>query len=140
MNDTRLSYEESVNEALSRYSVQDLVEQTPEAMNAAAMKYDTAAESLIVLDQGEAGVIRWWRILSGSNVYEVRRFKNFVYCSCQGFFYRHKVCKHVAISVGVRCWECFLLSANGGRLCPGCESKAHVYMPPAPQSFSVTTI
>lgn len=134
------THEQRVAEVLGRWSVQDLVEQTPEAMKAASEKYSAAQEKLMVIDQGVASVIHWWKILSGVKAYEVRRFKNFIYCSCESFYFRQRICKHAALTIGIRCWQCFLLSAQGGRLCTECESKAKTLVLPATQPFSMSTI
>ena len=131
------THEEYVADVLSRFSVQDLVEQPKELMLLASERKSDA--SLIVIARGENNFIRWWKVQSGSNAYEVRRFKNFIFCSCQSFFYRKRLCKHAAISIEIYCWECFLLSAQGGQLCNACDAKAQTYVRPN-TSPALTTV
>lgn len=119
---TGKTYEESTANVLGRWSVQDLKEQPQEAMEA-AMKRDLSGDNLVVLERGTTNFINFWKIGKGEKVYHCRRFQNFVWCSCSDFFYRKRICRHLAASLQ-HCWQCILLSANGGKLCNACEEKA----------------
>jgi hypothetical protein len=134
MNDTQPKYkthEDYVSEVLSRYSVQDLVEQTDADLYIGDERFYKAANTINVIAQGEESFIKWWKVQSGENVYEVRRFKNFVFCSCKDFFFRKKVCKHVSITARVYCMNCFQLSATVGKYCFDCDQKINHFLRPS---------
>lgn len=122
------THEQIVQSVLSRWSMQDLIEQSSEAIEAALTKYTGDANKSVVLERGTKNFIRWWKVGSGDKVYECRRFQNWVWCSCADFFYRKRVCRHLASSLH-RCWDCFVLSATGGKLCKSCEAKAQLFVP-----------
>lgn len=122
------SYEQTVEETLSRYSVQDLHEQTDADLYVGDERFYKATTELNVIETGEANLIKFWKIQSGENVYEVRRFKNFVYCSCRGFHFSRKACKHISLSARVYCMNCFQLSAKVGKLCRGCDMNKNHFL------------
>lgn len=123
------SYEETVSEVLSRLSVQDLVEQSDEALARADRNFYKAKGDMEITDQGAADHINWWQIQSGENTYIVRRFRNFAWCSCRGFFFsRGQCCKHIARTANVPCAECGLAGARFGKLCMDCDHKIHGFM------------
>lgn len=113
---------QEIAEVLSRFSVQDLYEQTDANLAKADERFYNSTTDLQVIDQGEApNFIRWWKVQSGEKEYEVRRFKNFVFCSCAGFFFSKKCCKHVSVTANVYCARCHLLSAKVGKYCYDCD-------------------
>jgi len=114
---------------LSRYSVQDLYEQTDADLLVGDEQFYKATGSLHVIGKGEVSLIRWWKIASGDKEYECRRFKNFVFCSCLGFFFKKKMCKHLAITTNVYCSNCFQFSATVGKLCYDCDMKINHFLP-----------
>lgn len=133
MNNTQANYktyEEVVAEVLGRYSVQDLVEQTNADLFVGDARFYKALNAVNVIAQGEEHLIKWWKVQSGEKTYEVRRFKNFVFCSCKDFFFRKKCCKHIAITARVYCMNCFQLSATVGKYCFGCDQTINHFLKP----------
>ena len=108
-------------EILARYSVTDLVEQTDADLEHADELFYKSTTTLKVIAGGETNLIRWWRIDSDGTTYEARRFKNFVWCSCPGFRYSRKMCKHLALTAGVYCERCRVSTAKKGKLCYDCD-------------------
>lgn len=134
MNDAQPQYrthEQVVADVLSRFSVQDLVEQSNADLYVGDERFYKSTTSVNVLAQGEENHIRWWRVQSGENAYEVRRFKNFVWCSCKDFFFRKKCCKHVAVTARVYCMNCFQLSATRGKYCLDCHLNINRFKGPS---------
>lgn len=125
---TYRSHAEIVADVLSRYSVQDLYEQSDVDLYMGDERFYRATGSFNVIEQGETGLIKWWKIQSGEKHYECRRFKNFVYCSCPSFFFNKKMCKHLAITTAVYCSNCFQLPAKVGKLCYDCDVNAHQFL------------
>ncbi len=121
MNDFK-TYEETVAEVLGRYSVSDLVEQLDADLERADRLFYDSEVPVEVVDRGEVGPINFWKIKSGEKQYEVRRFKNFVWCSCKDFFFRKRCCKHCAITASVFCSNCRQLRATKDKLCVPCYS------------------
>jgi len=115
------SPEDTIAEVLGRYSVTDLVEQTEADLAHGDELFYKAAGVIEIVSQGETNLVRWWRIASGRNQYEVRRFKNFVWCSCKAFFFSKKMCKHLAFTTGVYCQRCREVSAKKGKYCYECD-------------------
>jgi len=93
-----MTYEEHTAEVLSRFSVQDLVEQTDADLERADEMFYNSEPPVTLGDRGKVGVVQWWEVQSGDHVYIVRRFRNFCWCSCRDWFYRRKACKHIAAS------------------------------------------
>ncbi len=123
--------EEAIGEILSRYSVTDLVEQTDADLAHGDELFYKATGVIEIVDQGETNLIRWWRISSGRNQYEVRRFKNFVWCSCKAFFFSRRMCKHLAFTTGVYCLRCRELAAKKGKYCHECDYVVNRFAPKA---------
>jgi len=121
--------EMQIAEILSRYSVADLREQTNDDLDRADELFYKSAP-IQVTETGETNLVRWWRIASGEKKYEVRRFKNFVWCSCRDFFFRKRACKHVAVTAGVYCERCRLVSATVGKLCFDCDMTVNHFLRP----------
>lgn len=129
---TKKSYEKTVSEVLSRFSVQDLVEQTEESLARGDELFYNAVAALQIINQGETSLIKWWKVQSGEKTYECRRFRNFVFCSCPGFFYNKTVCcKHISITAGVYCQHCRVLRARVGKLCSECDHVQNHFLKPA---------
>lgn len=130
------THAEHVAEVLSRWSVSDLIEQTNEDLERADALFYKAKAEITVIDEGTTNYIRHWQIKSGDKEYTVRRFKNFVFCSCADFFFRRKACKHVAISAGVLCANCHIFTAKVGKHCRDCDQKMHHFLRPSPPAAS----
>ena len=126
--------EDVIAEILGRYSVADLREQTEADLVIGDELFYKAKTPIEVVDQGEVNLIRWWRIASGGNMYEVRRFKNFVWCSCKGFFFSKRMCKHLALTAGVYCQHCRVLRARVGKLCSECDHVQNHFLKPGATS------
>jgi hypothetical protein len=91
--------QEIIADVLSRYSVADLREMSDETLDRAEALLDKNAARPEVLSSGTTNLIRWWRIRSTSGKkYEVRRFENFVFCSCMDFFFSKTTCKHIFVT------------------------------------------
>jgi hypothetical protein len=130
------SPEEVINEILSRWTVTDLVEQTDADLRAADERF-YKSESMKVVDQGQEGAIKWWKIESGGKTYEVRRFKNFCFCSCAGFFFNKRACKHISSTALVLCANCKEMSAKVGKYCYGCDANINRFSRAAAESQQV---
>ncbi len=113
--------DDAIAEILGRYSVADLREQSDADLERGDMLFYKSKEPIRIVEQGETNLIRWWVIISGSKRYEVRRFKNFAWCSCKSFFFSKRMCKHLAFTTGVYCQRCRVLSAKVGKLCFDCD-------------------
>lgn len=124
------SFEDVTREVLGRFSVTDLREQSEADMVIGDTLFYKAKAAAEVVEQGETGGIRWWRIVSGGNRYEVRRFKNFVWCSCKSFFFTKRMCKHAALTTGVYCERCRVLAARKGKLCYDCDQTVNRFLRP----------
>lgn len=121
------SYEETRDEVLGRFSVTDLREQSEADLIIGDTLFYKAKTPIEIVCEGETNMIRWWRVTSGDAVYEVRRFKNFVWCSCKGFFYSKRMCKHLALTTGVYCQRCRVVSARVDKLCRDCDMVTHPF-------------
>jgi hypothetical protein len=117
------THEQIVADVTSRFSVTDLIEQTTEALDRGDELFYKATEAPDIIEQGWSpdSLISWWRVRSGETVYECRRFKNFVWCSCKAFHFSRKMCKHLALTVGVYCQNCRVLRAKHGKYCHDCH-------------------
>lgn len=125
--------DERIAEILGRYSVTDLVEQTDDDLRKADEQFYKSDKSMQIIGQGRSGLIDWWKIQSGDEIYETRRFKNFCWCQCKAFFYRKKVCRHLAMTAGVLCSHCGVSRAKVGKLCYDCQTRATMFMKPFSQ-------
>lgn len=96
--------EEIIADALSRYSVMDLREQSDEQLTAGERKFANAPE-VKTLEKGITNLIHWWKIESSGKRYEVRRFENFVFCSCLDFFFGKTCCKHIFVTTKAYRWK-----------------------------------
>lgn len=123
--------EDVIAEVLGRYSMTDLREQTEADLVVGDTLFYKSEKDISIIDRGETNMIRWWRIASGGNMYEVRRFENFVWCSCKGFFYSKRMCKHLALTAGVYCQRCRVLRARVGKLCTDCDHIQNHFLKPA---------
>lgn len=113
--------EEVIAEVLSRYSVLDLREQTDQQLRIGDEKLAKALAPITVIEQGETNYINWWKIESGGKPYEVRRFENFVFCSCYDFLFSKTVCKHICITTTAYCRDCGIYPApEHGATCDRC--------------------
>ena len=97
---------DTIAEILSRYSILDLREQTDKNLADGDGKFAKTDKPIKILDKGEKNFIKWWKIVSGGNEYEVRRFENFVFCSCLDFFFGKSVCKHIIVTLPIKCPKC----------------------------------
>ena len=121
------SYEQVRDEIVRRYSVADLVEQTDEDLARADELFYKADKEMRIATEGKVNGISCWTVISGREIYSVRRFKNFVWCSCRGFFFSKKMCKHLAMTAGVPCENCGESRARVGKLCYECDHAAHPF-------------
>lgn len=128
MNDAveRKKPDEVIAEILGRWSVSDLIEQTDEALTAADERFYKSGD-MEIIETGQQGAIKFWKIRSGGNVYECRRFNHYCFCSCTGFFFSKKVCKHLAATARVLCQRCREVSATRGKYCHGCFTIMHPF-------------
>lgn len=122
---------EVIADVLSRYSVRDLYEQSHEDLDAGEDKLYKAAEPIKIIEQGVENDIRWWKLESGEKNYEVRRFENFVFCSCMDFFIHKRMCKHLTITVRFYCDRCRSNLVDFGQMCETCQMSTSPYLPPA---------
>lgn len=90
--------DEQIAEVLGRWTVTDLREQSDTDLDRGFGQYDKTLAEIKVLKQGEVNLIRFWDISSNGKVYQVRRFENFVWCSCKDFFYRKATCRHIYVT------------------------------------------
>ncbi len=140
MTDTTKTPDEMIAEILGRHSVTDLTEQTDADLERADDLFYKSDKPMEVIAQGEYETrIRWWKIRSGSEVYEVRRFKNFVWCQCKAFFFSRKACKHIAQSCGALCIGCGVMRAKIDKLCHGCHSTQRQFLKPPSTAISAGT-
>lgn len=123
-------------EVLSRFSVFDLHRQTHADLDHGDELFYKAERPIEIIDSGITNLIRWWQVRSGENEYEVRRFENFVFCSCRSFFYTRRMCKHLAFTTGVYCARCRVLSAKVGKLCYDCHTTVNQFLKPSPSAIN----
>jgi hypothetical protein len=117
-----MSYDDVISEVLGRYSVMDLREMTEKDLARGDEMYEKHAAGIKVLESGTANLIRWWKIASGDKEYEVRRFENFVFCSCLDFFFNKTVCKHICVTVDQVCVSCRIHAVEAfGSTCEKCQ-------------------
>ena len=114
------TYEQNRSRVLARWSVLDLFEQTDADLERGDETFRRGGV-IEVLGSGRTEMIDWWIVRSGANTYQCRRFKNFVYCSCRDFFHRHKMCKHLSRTAGVKCERCGVSRARVGKYCWDCD-------------------
>jgi len=120
--------EQMIAEIRSRYSVQDLREQSAADMDRAADMFYRSDAAMSITASGITNQIRWWRITSDGNEYEARRFKNWVWCSCRDFYFKGRMCKHLAFTAGVYCERCRQFAARIGKLCYDCDQTVNHFL------------
>lgn len=120
--------DELIAEILSRYSVLDLREQTDADLNIGENKLFKAKTPISIKEAGEINLIRFWKIDSNGNEYEVRRFENFVWCSCRDFFFSKTMCKHCMVTVRFYCPRCFRREVQFGNICQPCKQDTAPYL------------
>lgn len=88
---------ELIAEVLDRWTVTDLREMSDADLDRGLEQVGDAFHGLRTVKTGTANLIRYWLIESDSGAtYQVRRFENFVWCSCLDFFFKKTVCRHIA--------------------------------------------
>jgi len=97
-----MTHEQQNNLILNRWSIFDL----RELDRADWRKAEESIKGTEVVEQGEHNLIQWFVVESGANLYEVRRFEEFVFCSCASWFYNQKICKHIAATFPPLCVTC----------------------------------
>lgn len=122
------SYEDVTAEILNRWTVTDLHEQSDDSLKRGDEMFYRASGDIHILDTGQVGLIKFWKVASNGTIYECRRFKNFAYCSCRDFFFRKQMCRHLAMTAGVYCENCRQLPAKVGKLCYDCDVTAHQFL------------
>lgn len=90
--------DEQIAEVLNRWTVTDLREQSDMNLDRGFGQYDKTLAEIKILKQGTVNLIRFWDISSNGKVYQVRRFENFVWCSCKDFFFKKMACKHCFVT------------------------------------------
>lgn len=125
--------QEQIDEILGRWLITDLREQTDDDLALGEEYFYKAEKSPVILEQGETNFIRWWKIESGGKEYGVRRFENFVFCSCPAFFFKKRMCKHAVITTRFFCKRCHVLQAPFGGLCYDCEMETAHFLSPTPK-------
>ena len=111
-----------------RFSFFDLRELSDDDLDRgeAMLKKPTGVE---VLDCGTSeNLIDWWRVESDDNVYYVRRFANFCYCSCPDFYFKKTACKHLAVTTPATCSRCHKAVEVRGDICLGCHAATAIYI------------
>lgn len=99
MNDTfTKTPDEQIAEVLDRWTVTDLREMSDTDLDRGLNQYDKTVAEITIIDRGEKHFIRFWNIESSGKKYQVRRFNNFVWCSCKDFFFKKSVCKHLYVT------------------------------------------
>jgi hypothetical protein len=95
--ETERTPEEIIAEVLGRWSVTDLREMSDKDLDRGLEQIGGDYRGLKVLRIGRSNVISFWDVESDSGqTYQVRRFKNFVWCSCLDHFFSKTVCRHIA--------------------------------------------
>ena len=90
--------DEQIAEVLGRWTVTDLREMSDTDLDRGLNQYDKTVAEITILERGERSFIRFWNIESNGKKYQVRRFNNFVWCSCKDFFFKKTVCKHLFVT------------------------------------------
>jgi hypothetical protein len=122
---------EQINaEILSRFSVLDLIEMNDQDIQKGEFKLSKIEKPPQTVESGTNDYVRWWTVESNGATYHVRRFENFVWCSCPDFFYartgdensrKATLCKHLAITLRFYCKRCRKREVEYGRLCQQCD-------------------
>lgn len=120
--------QEIIAEKLARFTVRDLIQQSYMDLDGGEYKLSRSNTEISVVESGETNFIRWWKIDSSGNRYEVRRFENFVFCSCLDFFYNQRMCKHLAVTVKYFCDRCRIKLVDFGSICDGCQMDLAPYL------------
>lgn len=126
-----LTPQEIIAEVLGRFSVRDLTEQTAAALDVGEAKLARAENDIKIIESGEANIIRFWKVESNGNRYEVRRFENFVFCSCLDFFFTKTLCKHAVLTVKFYCEHCQKRLVDFGEICEPCAQDRAPYLKPS---------
>lgn len=115
----------------SRWSVFDLREQSVESLQHAEQMLIDAQTDIEIESRGASdNLISWFRVRSNGNLYEVRRFENWCFCSCAAFFFFFgKSCRHIAITFPPICAECGKRQpSKHGEMCRQCQEKNAPYL------------
>lgn len=97
--DNERTPEEIIADVISRWTVTDLREMSDEDLDRGMKQIGDSFKGLKTFRIGRRNVISYWDIESDSgNTYQVRRFKNFVWCSCRDHFFSKTVCRHIAFT------------------------------------------
>ncbi len=118
-----------IDEIRGRWSVSDLREQTDADLEIADDLFYRSSTTMQILEQGRNGLIDYWYIESDGKRYECRRFKNFAFCSCLSFYYSKRLCKHLALTTGVKCERCGVSRARVGEYCWDCDGIVNRFAP-----------
>lgn len=149
------SYAEITAEVLSRFSVMDLTEMDDLDVHIGDKKLSKAelAKAITIKESGTIDIFKYWVMESDGKEYQVRRFENFVYCSCPDFFYSRRkkgevkkatMCKHLTATLKRPCSHCYVREAESGfKMCRNCQIATAPFLKPqvgAGQSFKVGNI
>lgn len=121
-----MTFERRNSAILSRASVLDLIEQLPEDL--ARAHRNLAADPVQAEAIGSLGFLDRWTVRD----YEVRRFGNWCFCTCDGFGFSGKACRHIAATFPPTCAKCGTRSvAARGDICNNCAERSAPYLKPA---------
>lgn len=96
---TERTPEEIIADVLGRWTVTDLREMSDDDLDRGLEQIGDTWRGLKTVRIGRQNVISFWDVESESgNTYQVRRFKNFVWCSCLDHFFSKTVCRHIAFT------------------------------------------
>lgn len=138
------SREQVTKEVLSRFSVLDLIEMGDADISKGEQKLFRSQKPVKVIEKGETNLIRWWTVQTDTTaIYHVRRFENFVWCSCPDFFYtrtedkdgnrKATMCKHLSVTLRWYCRRCRKKDVEYGSLCRQCDMDTSPILKPTPQ-------
>jgi hypothetical protein len=99
MNEHERTPKEIIDDVLSRWTVTDLKEMSDDDLDRGLSQIGDSFRGLSTVRSGVVNLISFWDIDSTSgNTYQVRRFENFVWCSCLDHFFTKTVCRHIAFT------------------------------------------
>lgn len=121
-----MTFEHRNSAILSRASILDLAEQLPDDL--ARAERNLAAKPCTAEPLAALGLFERWAV----NGYEVRRFGNWCFCTCDGFGFSGKACRHIAATFPPTCAKCGTRPvAARGEQCNTCAERSAPYLKPA---------
>jgi hypothetical protein len=129
----QITPEARAKEVLSRFSLFDLREILPEQIERGEELLK--AKPCSIQSQGQVGFFDWFKVQSGSEIYEVRQFLTFYFCGCNSFFFNH-YCRHVSAVTPPSC-KCGNPVKERLTECERCEQKHAIYYKPETTSVKI---